>query len=53
VGMGWHKYAGDKGRIVSHERFGVSAPYKVLLEKFGFTAQRVAYEAEKVIKDSA
>jgi len=53
VGMGWHKYAGDKGRIISHERFGVSAPYKVLLEKFGFTAQRVADEAEKAIEDSS
>jgi transketolase len=47
VGMGWCRYTGDSGRIVSLERFGVSAPYKVLMEKFGFTPERVADEAVK------
>ncbi len=52
VGQGWHKYAGEKGRIIALERFGVSAPYKVLKEKFGFTARLVADEAVKTIEDS-
>lgn len=47
VGMGWCRYTGDNGKIVSLERFGMSAPYKVLMEKFGFTPERVADEALK------
>jgi transketolase len=49
VSQGWCKYAGDKGRILSHDRFGASAPLKVLKEKFGFTAGRVADEVLKTL----
>ncbi len=37
VSMGWAKYVGDEGRVLGLDRFGASAPYKVLGEKFGFT----------------
>ena len=50
VSMGWHKYAGDKGIIIAHDRFGVSAPYKVLIEKFGFTVDRVVNDALRAIE---
>jgi transketolase len=50
VSMGWHKYAGEKGRIFAHDRFGASAPEKVLKEKFGFTPDRVAEEAQKTLQ---
>jgi len=50
VSMGWHKYAGEKGRIIAHDRFGASAPFKVLTVKFGFTPERVAQEAERAVK---
>ena len=36
---GWDKYAGTEGRVVSLDRFGASAPHKVLAEKFGFVAE--------------
>jgi len=52
VSHGWHKYAGDKGRLVCRDDFGVSAPFKVLVEKFGFTADRLADEAIKSIEDA-
>jgi len=39
--MGWEKYVGDKGRTLCLDRFGASAPYEVLAEKFGFTPDRV------------
>ncbi len=32
---------GDKGKVVGMEHFGYSAPYKVLDEKFGYTADNV------------
>ncbi len=50
VSQGWHKYAGEKGSMISHDRFGASAPLKVLKEKFGFSAGRVADEALKAVK---
>lgn len=50
VSLGWHKYAGDYGRMITHDRFGASAPLKVLMEKFGFTAERVAKEAMMAIE---
>ena len=45
VAQGWHRYVGSTGDVVSIERFGASAPYKVLWEKFGFTAENVAARA--------
>jgi transketolase len=38
----WHKYVGDDGLIIGLSRFGASAPYKVLAEKFGLTPEAVA-----------
>jgi transketolase len=32
---------GDQGKVMSIERFGVSAPAKVIAEKFGFTVDNV------------
>ncbi|MGQ9583469.1 MAG: transketolase-like TK C-terminal-containing protein, partial [Thermoplasmatota archaeon] len=40
--FGWHRYAGDAGIIIGMDRFGASAPYSVLAEKFGFTPEAVA-----------
>ncbi|MBW1804344.1 MAG: transketolase, partial [Deltaproteobacteria bacterium] len=45
VAQGWHRYVGDRGEIISMNRFGASAPSKVLYEKFGFTAERVVEKA--------
>jgi transketolase len=48
--LGWHKYVGLDGDVVGMERFGASAPAKVLFEQFGFTAKNVAARALKLIK---
>ncbi|MEV0690543.1 transketolase [Streptomyces sp. NPDC050388] len=45
IGLTWHKYVGDAGRIVSLEHFGASADGKVLFKEFGFTAENVAAAA--------
>lgn len=52
VSMGWHRYAGDAGRLVCQDSFGASAPMQVLQEKFRFTPERVADEAEKAVRGS-
>ncbi|MGW0015580.1 transketolase [Streptomyces tendae] len=49
IGLTWHKYVGDAGRIVSLEHFGASADAKVLFKEFGFTAENVASAARESI----
>ena len=40
---------GFNGEVFGLSRFGASAPYKVLDEKFGFTAQNIYNEVKKVL----
>ncbi|KUN04002.1 transketolase [Streptomyces yokosukanensis] len=49
IGLTWHRYVGDAGRIVSLEHFGASADGKVLFREFGFTAENVAAKARESI----
>jgi len=48
--MCWYKYVGLDGAVVAMNGFGASAPYKLLFEKFGFTAENVAEKAMAVLK---
>ena len=49
VPMGWERYVGPFGKVVGVAgRFGASAPVKVVMEKYGFTAQNVADKALEV-----
>ncbi len=41
VSQGWERWVGDGGEVISVERFGASAPYKVLFEHYGFTVDNV------------
>ncbi|MBW4576085.1 MAG: transketolase [Aphanothece sp. CMT-3BRIN-NPC111] len=43
--FGWFPYLGDEGAIISVDRFGVSAPGTVALEKFGYTVDNVVGKA--------
>ena len=49
VPMGWERYVGSEGRIVAMNRFGASAPYQTLMEKFGFTAENITAQVLKVL----
>lgn len=51
IAQGWSKYVGDKGDVLSIERYGASAPYQVLFEKFGYTVQNVVDRAKKVLSE--
>jgi transketolase len=42
---------GDKGLVIGMESFGFSAPYEVLDEKLGFTAENVYNQALKYLKE--
>jgi len=52
VGQGWERYLGPQGRMISIERFGASAPHKVLAQKFGFTVSNIVSEAEAILSTS-
>jgi len=47
--LGWERYVGLQGDVVGINRFGASAPYKVILEQFGFTGENVALRALAVL----
>ncbi|WP_338675812.1 transketolase [Streptomyces sp. SCSIO 30461] len=49
IGLTWHRYVGDAGRIVSLEHFGASADGKLLFREFGFTPEAVAAAARESI----
>ena len=47
--LGWERYVGGQGRIIGLDHFGASAPYKILYQQFGITAERIVEEALKAI----
>jgi transketolase len=49
--FGWERYAGDEGAIIGIDRFGASAPAKLIFEAFGITAERVTDVGRKVVRE--
>ncbi len=47
--FGWERYVGPQGAVIGMRRFGASAPYKVIAEKFGFTAANVVQRAHELL----
>jgi transketolase len=39
--QGWHRYVGDRGDVLSVDRFGASAPGEVVMREYGFTVENV------------
>jgi transketolase len=48
--LGWWKWVGLDGDVVGLDRYGASAPGKIVLEKLGFSAKDVAARAKKLVK---
>jgi len=49
VSLGWERFVGPKGAVLGQDRFGASAPYRVLAEKFGFTVENVVARAKELV----
>ena len=49
VAMSWRDLVGDAGECVSLEHYGASAPYQVIFEQFGFTADHVVAAARAAL----
>ncbi len=53
IAMGWERYIGKDGIMISHETFGMSAPCDEVMAHFGITADAVADAARKLIRQLA
>jgi transketolase len=53
VALGWRDFVGELGECVSLEHFGASAPYQVIYEQFGITADRVVAAAHASLSRAA
>jgi transketolase len=49
VTQGWRKYVGDGGDVIGVDRFGASAPGKVVMSEHGFTVENVYERAMKLL----
>ncbi|MCS6907205.1 MAG: transketolase [Anaerolineales bacterium] len=49
VSLGWHKYLPPRASVVSLERFGASAPEKVVFAQLGFTVERIVNEVKHLL----
>jgi transketolase len=50
ITLGWHRYIGDKGKIIGIDHFGASAPAQVLFKEFGFTVDNIVVNALQTIR---
>ncbi len=50
ITTGWERYVGLEGVKHGIDRFGASAPWKVIAEKWGFTPEAVAEKARALLK---
>ncbi|MEK4824011.1 transketolase [Niallia sp. FSL W8-0951] len=48
--LGWHKYVGEEGDVLSIETFGASAPGNKVLEEYGFTVSNVVKRLKSLLE---
>jgi transketolase len=49
ISQGWDRWVGDRGTIISIERYGASAPYETIYEKFGLSVENVIDKAKGIL----
>jgi transketolase len=49
VTLGWDRFVGERGAVVGIDRYGASGPGGQVMKHFGFTPQRVAATALRVL----
>jgi len=47
--LSWYKYVGLKGDIIGVDRFGASAPYKIIFEKYGIDIDNIIKRTKRLI----
>jgi len=49
VSLGWHRWIGARGALVTLDRFGASAPASRVIKELGFTTEHVAERAKQLV----
>lgn len=47
--LGWRRYVGDAGDVIGVDRFGASAPGRVVMDQYGFTVDNVCARAKALL----
>ncbi|MGG0411971.1 transketolase [Peribacillus simplex] len=47
--LGWSKYVGDNGHVLTIDQFGASAPGEKIIEEYGFTVENVISHFKKLL----
>ncbi|MCZ2258736.1 transketolase [Sporosarcina sp. G11-34] len=47
--LGWHKYVGDEGELITIDTFGASAPGNTVIEKYGFSEENVISKVKALL----
>ena len=50
VAFGWSRLVGERGRSISIEHYGASAPAAIIYEHFGITSDAVATAARELLQ---
>lgn len=50
ISLGWERYTGPKGKVVSIDTFGASGPGNEVMAYFGFTVDNVVSQAKQLLK---
>jgi transketolase len=53
IAQGWEKYVGNYGESISIEKYGASAPYDVLLKKYGYSADNIVNVCRGVLRNAS
>lgn len=49
VSLGWERWVGDSGIVIGVNKFGASAPYTILYEKYGLTVENILEKARSLV----
>ena len=49
VSLGWHRWVGPRGGMITLDHYGASAPAPRLMKEFGFTPENVVAQALKLV----
>ena len=47
--LGWERFTGERGAVIGIDRYGASGPGGKVLQHFGFTPERVAATALRLL----
>jgi transketolase len=50
ISMGWERFTGNDGIIISIDKFGASAPGNKVLAEYGFTSENIVKKAKELLK---